>query len=345
MKTGDGFIRGDQKIIDRLVASYREEHKLLYPCALKANGDLVLWNQVGQGDYYCTEATCINENGERRRLQYIPTKDPTKRRSHFRHHNGQTGCTETVIHREAIKIIKSCREISTPPMDYNPNNDFHTASYFSNVICRQTDGNPQDVFIPDAVIIIDGYPVLVEITVTHNTDAEKIRTLARAGLPVLEIRLTVKTALDKYESKESGDFEHYVLHRARRRWLFHPDIDAEQEPDLANEDWAITFASQYKQRLSGQIRPIIHPIDPVLSIMQALPGIVPIADETIISGWFTTEPSIWQLEIIQHELLESVKAKEDDFHNVNPNGEGQYRSLDARAKDALSDEDRRITNR
>lgn len=322
----------EQQKIDRIVSANRLKHNLLYPCALKPNGDIVLWNQVGQGEYYCTESTCIDDNGSRRRLRYIPTKDPTKQRSYFRHHRGQTGCTETVVHREAVNIIAHCRNISIPPMSYNPGNDFYTAGDFSIINCCPANDRAPDRLIPDGAIFIDGYPVMVEITVTHNTDAEKIRTLARAGLPVLEIRLAVRTAVEKYESEHGNDFEKYILHRARRRWLFHPDIDSDEEPDLTNEDWVVTFASQYKRRLIGHIRASTQPSNPVIEIMQSLSGIPTITDDNIKSGWFTTISSVWQSEVILHELLESVSFQGGKYHIVSPSGEESYQSLDARAR-------------
>lgn len=324
----------DQETIDRIVKSSRIEHKLLYPCALKPNGDIVYWNQVGQGEYYCTEAKCVDDEGNRRRLRYIPSKDPSKRKSYFKHHRGETGCTETVVHYEATEIIRQTTEISTPPMDYKPKNDFYTFGDFDLVKCLQAEEEKYEGLIPDGAIIINGQLTLIEITVTHNTDAEKIRTLARCGLPVLEIRVNVDTAIKNYEYDDinPGSFEKYILHKARRRWLFHPRIDCKRELDLSNEDWAIAFAGQYKRRLNGQIQPEKHQIDKVIKIMEALPGIVSFFDETIKSGWFTTESAVWQAEVIQYELLESIKTQDYQIHSVAPSGEESYHSLDARAR-------------
>ncbi|UCI23990.1 hypothetical protein [Mesorhizobium sp. B2-8-5] len=177
---------------------------------------------------------------------------------HFAHHGGEAcgGGPETVLHLLAKEVFRSNpkmllpervaldhkkRVVMKPPTEVKA--EFHHMEY--------TD--PKGI-IPDLYVRALGYDLFVEVAVTHFSDSAKIQRLRQHQIPAVEIDLS---KLPRDALRET--VTEAVLHSARRRWLYHPGIDAAQaqyEIDEAarqerqDRRWA-EAAERHKRRVEG----------------------------------------------------------------------------------------------
>lgn len=114
---------------------------------------------------------------------------------HFAHYkNSQCSkSVETALHLSAKEILEKHKKVRLPKVvvalnHYKENWIISEEKYieFDEVKLEYR----MDKIIPDVLVYVKGRPLLIEITVTHKTDSEKIAKIKKAGISCLEINLS-----------------------------------------------------------------------------------------------------------------------------------------------------------
>lgn len=114
---------------------------------------------------------------------------------HFAHYNGAecSKSIETALHLSAKEILEKHKKIHLPKVTVDLNH------YTDNWIISEEKyiefdevklEYRMDKIIPDVLIYVKGKPLLIEITVTHKTNSEKVAKIKNAGISCLEINLS-----------------------------------------------------------------------------------------------------------------------------------------------------------
>lgn len=114
---------------------------------------------------------------------------------HFAHKNLKDCCggLETSLHLIAKEILSKSNVILLP-IDFKTNNLFNykinvsdlgiELNYDSVVLEKRVDN-----IIPDLIVYSNGFPLLIEIKVTHGIDEIKLDKIARINIPLIEITI------------------------------------------------------------------------------------------------------------------------------------------------------------
>lgn len=114
---------------------------------------------------------------------------------HFAHKN-LDDCgrgLETALHMKAKEILMKSNVILLPSnfeqnklFNYNMKmSDFGTELYYESVVLEKR----VDDIIPDVILYSNGFPLLIEIKVTHGIDEVKLDKIAMINIPLIEITL------------------------------------------------------------------------------------------------------------------------------------------------------------
>jgi hypothetical protein len=139
---------------------------------------------------------------------------------HFAHHKGKE-CEyglETTLHLAAKEILAEHKRIILPEvkLDMNDHSNRWIISKekeigFDEVILESY----QNGVIPDVLVYVNGKPLMIEITVTHKTDEEKIQKVRKRGISILEIDLSRYKRDISYE-----ELEKEIIHTTHNKnWL------------------------------------------------------------------------------------------------------------------------------
>ncbi len=147
---------------------------------------------------------------------------------HFAHMPGAScsGAAETALHRMAKQIVEESRELLLPDVTAKYKEEIaliHKSRLVKFDTIKQEYIGFTD-FVPDLFLDLNGHSLIVEIYVTHACDEEKIEKLRMAGIAALEIDIS-----DVNRAYKPEFLRDVVLETAKRKWIFHPKIDAEVE--------------------------------------------------------------------------------------------------------------------
>jgi ssDNA-binding Zn-finger/Zn-ribbon topoisomerase 1 len=139
---------------------------------------------------------------------------------HFAHHNGSECAKgiETALHLSAKEILERRRKIRLPKVEvkFNSYRDNWTISEEMEIEFNEVRLEYRmDSIVPDVIVYVKGRPLLIEITVTHQTNATKINKIKELGLSCLEIDLSNIKREISLEDLEEIVIEH-VEHKG---WL------------------------------------------------------------------------------------------------------------------------------
>ena len=111
---------------------------------------------------------------------------------HFAHASGDEcqNAVETALHLAAKDILAARKEIVLPAVEIPPSYGFphieiapERRYFIESVAVEQRLGS----IVPDVIVQIDGRELLVEVTVTHGTDRDKLRKIRVLGVSCVEI--------------------------------------------------------------------------------------------------------------------------------------------------------------
>lgn len=185
-----------------------------------------------------------------------------QRRHHFAHFGDSNceGALETVLHKLAKEILENATRIALPPYVFRRKSRARSRYYvdISQVVLPGQDRlikwvtleRPMGTIIPDAYLLTDHGPLLVEVLVTHAVDRKKVLSVRRLDIPLLEIRLGADDAiLNRQELSER------ILDDPRNKtWHFHPN-QREIERDWLRMLRAASGAEWARRHLDTTIKP------------------------------------------------------------------------------------------
>ena len=139
---------------------------------------------------------------------------------HFAHASGDEcqHAVETALHLAAKDILAVRKEIVLPAVEIPASYGFphieiapERRYLIESVAVEQKLGS----IVPDVIVRIDGRELLVEVTVTHGTDRDKIRKIRELGVSCLEIDLS-----DSDRGLARDELERIVVEETgHKRWL------------------------------------------------------------------------------------------------------------------------------
>nr|WP_280139541.1 competence protein CoiA family protein [Mesorhizobium sp. Root102] len=152
---------------------------------------------------------------------------------HFAHHGGEAcgGGPETVLHLLAKEAFRSNPTMALPErLGLDSRRVVSKPSLEVKTEFLRLEYNDPKTIIPDLYVRALGYDLFIEVAVTHFADDAKIQRLREHKIPAVEIDLS-KLPRDALRNA----ITEAVLKTARRRWLFHPGIDAARAKQDADE--------------------------------------------------------------------------------------------------------------
>jgi hypothetical protein len=127
---------------------------------------------------------------------------------HFAHHNSSecAKSVETALHLCAKEILERRRKIRLPKVEVEFNS-YRDNWVISDEMVIEFDKvrleYMMDKIVPDVFVYVKGRPLLIEITVTHQTEASKINKIMGLGLSCLELDLSrIKREISLEELEE-----------------------------------------------------------------------------------------------------------------------------------------------
>lgn len=180
--------------------------------AVAANGELAHVSEVANGlKCACTCPVCDGA---------LVAKQGKINEHHFAHANGEEcrHAAETALHLAAKEILAKRKEIVLPEVAVNASYGLPRISIApqrrypieSAEVERKTGS-----IIPDVIVENGGRKLLVEVTVTHGVDHDKLRRIRELGLSCLEIDLS-----DALRDLGREELEKIVVDgTAHKRWL------------------------------------------------------------------------------------------------------------------------------
>lgn len=137
---------------------------------------------------------------------------------------------ETLLHLLAKEILGRARRVTVPDLHQGSPRPGHSIAgrvlELSDVELERSMGCIRPDVVASTIAAPD-WPagkLLVEITVTHGISAERLKRIAAAGLPAIEIDLSILGGV-----VTSAQFEKILLEEvAAKRWLYHPRIGADR---------------------------------------------------------------------------------------------------------------------
>lgn len=148
-----------------------------------------------------------------------------KNTHHFAHQNEDCKyALESALHLYAKQILESARKIRLPEVEYNhfgysgilfQDRDF----YFDNVIVEKRLGQ----IIPDLILEKQGIKLLVEITVTHGIDDEKLARIEEMKISTLEIDLGAFWGLIEFDRQNIANL--ILTETEHKYWIYNTKIE------------------------------------------------------------------------------------------------------------------------
>jgi hypothetical protein len=185
--------------------------------------------------------------------------------------------------------------------------------------------NDPKTVIPDLYVRALGYDLFVEVAVTHFADDAKIQRLRQHKIPAVEIDLS---KLPRDSLRET--IAEAVLKTARRRWLFHPGIDAaraqqdadeiawQEERDRVHAATAAKYRDRVEETASAYRQALAKPADrdtpiPRQAELQAIGLTEYVGREVEGFACFSERPAVWQAiilaEIFHDRCLGNTQCK------------------------------------
>lgn len=168
---------------------------------------------------------------------------------HFAHHKGKEceHAVETALHLAAKDILEKVGWMHVPAAKLDSDRSFDDIElwevspkqkiHFDRVVLEKR----FDGFVPDVVAYVGERPLLIEVTVTHKTDEEKIEKIKAAGLSVVEIDLS-KADRDM----PADELEHIVIGPSdKKKWLLNQRVES---MDSIIERESVKVEHEYKPR-------------------------------------------------------------------------------------------------
>ena len=160
-----------------------------------------------------------------------------KIREHHFAHTSQEKCphaVETTLHLVAKEILAARKELVLPAIEIpsrylRPNSKSYLAPQRRYSVESVTVEQRLGSIIPDVIVKISGRELLVEVTVTHGVDRDKLSKIRELGLSCLEIDLS-KT--NRGLTRE--ELEKIVVDEiAHKRWLYVDRIEEKVRKKLS----------------------------------------------------------------------------------------------------------------
>ncbi len=232
---------------------------------------------------------------------------------HFAHHDGEAcgGGPETVLHLLAKEAFRSNPKLLLPARPGLDNKRVVTKPSIEveTEFLRLEYTDPKTI-IPDLYVRALGYDLFVEVAVTHFTDDAKIQRLREHKIPAVEIDLS---KLPRDSQRDA--ITEAVLKTARRRWLYHPGIEAARAKQDADEvEWqkernrrAAATAAKHRNRVeeiaSAYRQALAQPVGrdiaiPRQSELQAVGLASYIGRDVPGFACFSEPPAVWQAVIL-----------------------------------------------
>jgi hypothetical protein len=239
---------------DLKLFSNRDQVKLAFGLR---QGQILHISEVSRGK----NCACICPACERPLVAHKGNSRPGGRRHHFKHLPDASafycaGNQEGAIHQFAKQCLEKHRVLTLPPVKRQ-----HIESAPQRVVSLNTIVFEQAVtrarYRPDATAYGDTSPLLIEFENTHPVGPEKIAKIIADNLPAVEIKLLGWFGERKSLTIDSEDLVDWILHRAHRTWLWHPDFHqieaalAEEERRAAERDaQRLAEERQHQQELA-----------------------------------------------------------------------------------------------
>lgn len=150
---------------------------------------------------------------------------------HFAHHSitSCSGAAETALHLLSKELFKEINNIVLPPYFFKKKkilkpgyivieHEELVAKGGNVLISEVVIETNQNGFKPDITLTCNSKSLFVEIAVTHTVNRNKMRSIRKCNVPMIEIRLDLADALLSRE--ELGNKLRNDL--ASKHWLFHP---------------------------------------------------------------------------------------------------------------------------
>lgn len=162
---------------------------------------------------------------------------------HFAHYNGAE-CAEgleTALHLAAKSLLEKHRKIFLPKVDLDLNYFKENWTISAENYIKFDEVRLEyriDSIIPDVIVYVKGRPLLIEITVTHNTEASKLDKIKKLGFSCLEIDLSKinhEITLQELESIVIDGTKY-------KKWLYNEKVEYYKQKaiSLANKRSTIT---------------------------------------------------------------------------------------------------------
>ena len=172
------------------------------------------------------------------------------REHHFAHAGGEecAHAVETALHLAAKDILAARKEIVLPTVEFQPSRYLHRRIEIAPerrcVIESATVERKLGSIVPDVIIRINGRELLIEVTVAHGTDSEKLRKIRELGVSCVEIDLSkterglARDELEKIVVDETG----------QKRWLHN---ERSEEMGRSRLSKAVLLPSRHGWRPKG----------------------------------------------------------------------------------------------
>lgn len=170
---------------------------------------------------------------------------------HFAHYNKKCEkAIETLLHIFAKDVLNKYKKIRIPSItleyrqDYTKSSDFSLLDKMSlNKLCKKIveeqivefdevklEKRFNDI-IPDVVLYKSGYPLIIEIAVTHFVNDNKQRKIQQNGISTIEIDMS---KFDFYNYNKN-ELEEFIIYDLRcKKWIYNRKLEKEKEKIISN---------------------------------------------------------------------------------------------------------------
>ena len=154
------------------------------------------------------------------------------RAAHFAHPKGSEcqGAAESILHILAKEILSKLDSIEIPEYPYSRTKTFPSGKVVTHETILANGGRVdieevliekhRDSYRPDIELYSNGKRLIIEIAVTHKVDKNKLRLIRKDDVPIIEIQLEEKHAMNSFEQLESLIQKDLKC----KQWLYHPNV-------------------------------------------------------------------------------------------------------------------------
>lgn len=188
--------------------------------------------------------------GERLQAKLPKTKEDFTPR--FAHHNSDTCAyaTETAIHMKAKEIIENAKHIMLPRVVADYKGLFKEVSServveFDRIVLEK---RVEDI-IPDILAYKDEHALMIEITITHGIDDEKLKKIERIGISTIEI------VLSDMDTNFDPDFLYKeIIHNTKNKYWVYNTLEIKERETLKEQYLVIQRNKQEEERRAEEMR-------------------------------------------------------------------------------------------